>query len=129
MSELIERIKKRIEARKWKITDDAFIPEIIGMKYANKMNDWCLEIIDKELAKQTHEEPNIPLECVDGSCPMALSDEYAERGMDVVNNCEECPYQPKKESKDSSQLEDESISDKSDDEEDSEDDEKKKKGV
>ena len=98
MSELIERIKKRIEARKWKITDDAFIPEIIGMQYANKMNDWCLEIIDKELAKQTHEEPNIPLECVDGSCPMALSDEYAERGMDVVHNCEECPYQPKKES-------------------------------
>ena len=57
MDNTIERIKQRIEARKWKITDDAFIPEIIGMQYANNMNDWCLEIINKELAKE-------PQECV-----------------------------------------------------------------
>ena len=92
MIELIERIKQKIKARKWKITDDAFIPEIIGMQYANNMNDWCLEIIDEELAKQTHEEPNIPLECVDGSCHIALSEEYEERGMDVIHSCVECPY-------------------------------------
>lgn len=28
--------------------------------------------------------------CVDGSCPIALSDEYEERGMDVVRKCEDC---------------------------------------
>ena len=55
MSDVIERIKKRIEARKWKITDDAFIPELIGMQYANNMNDWCLEIIDEESAKEPQE--------------------------------------------------------------------------
>ena len=55
MSDVIEKIKKRIEARKWKITDDAFVPELIGMQYANNMNDWCLEIIDKESAKEPQE--------------------------------------------------------------------------
>lgn len=55
MSDTIERIKKRIEARKWKITDDAFVLELIGMQYANNMNDWCLEIIDKESAKEPQE--------------------------------------------------------------------------
>jgi hypothetical protein len=55
MSDTIERIKRRIEARKWKITDDAFVPELIGMQYANNMNDWCLKIIDEELAKEPHE--------------------------------------------------------------------------
>jgi hypothetical protein len=55
MSDVIERLKKRIEARKWKITDDAFVPELIGMQYANNMNDWCLEIIDEELAKEPQE--------------------------------------------------------------------------
>ena len=55
MSDVIEKIKKRIEARKWKITDDAFVPELIGMQYANNMNDWCLKIIDEELAKEPQE--------------------------------------------------------------------------
>ena len=30
------------------------------------------------------------LACVDGSCPIALSDEYEERGMDVIKSCEDC---------------------------------------
>lgn len=28
--------------------------------------------------------------CVNGSCPMANAEEYAERCMDVIRNCEEC---------------------------------------
>jgi hypothetical protein len=30
--------------------------------------------------------------CVSGGCPIALRDEYAERGYDIVHNCDECPY-------------------------------------
>ena len=60
MSNLIEKIKKRIEARKWKITDDAFVTELIGMQYANNMNDRCLEIIDEELAKEPQVQQWIP---------------------------------------------------------------------
>lgn len=30
--------------------------------------------------------------CVDGSCPIADYEEYAERGYDVVRDCEECIY-------------------------------------
>ena len=30
--------------------------------------------------------------CVDGSCPMAKAEEYEERCMDVVTNCNECHY-------------------------------------
>ncbi len=30
--------------------------------------------------------------CVDGGCPIALADEYAERDMDVVRDCEGCIY-------------------------------------
>ena len=30
--------------------------------------------------------------CVDGGCPMALRDEYAERGYDITHNCNECIY-------------------------------------
>lgn len=29
--------------------------------------------------------------CFDGSCPIALADEYAELGMDVVKSCKDCP--------------------------------------
>ena len=28
--------------------------------------------------------------CVNGTCPVALSDEYEERGMDVIRKCEDC---------------------------------------
>lgn len=28
--------------------------------------------------------------CVDGSCPVANRDEYAERGYDVIFDCDEC---------------------------------------
>lgn len=30
--------------------------------------------------------------CIDGSCPIALRDEYAERGYYVVHSCDECSY-------------------------------------
>lgn len=30
--------------------------------------------------------------CLDGYCPMALRDEYAEHGCDLISNCDECPY-------------------------------------
>lgn len=30
--------------------------------------------------------------CVSGSCPIALRDEYAERGYDTVKSCAECPF-------------------------------------
>lgn len=30
--------------------------------------------------------------CVNGSCPIALSSEYEERGCDVVHDCNECHY-------------------------------------
>ena len=29
--------------------------------------------------------------CVNGSCPKALAEEYAERCMDVIKECDECP--------------------------------------
>ncbi|MBD5521975.1 MAG: hypothetical protein HDR03_12295 [Lachnospiraceae bacterium] len=30
--------------------------------------------------------------CVSGECPKALRDEYAECGMDVINDCSDCGY-------------------------------------
>lgn len=30
--------------------------------------------------------------CIDGSCPIARSEEYAERGYDVTHSCNECIY-------------------------------------
>lgn len=30
------------------------------------------------------------LTCINGSCPMALSEEYEEYGIPVVHSCEEC---------------------------------------
>lgn len=30
--------------------------------------------------------------CVDGSCPIANTEEYVENGMDVATKCEECVY-------------------------------------
>lgn len=81
MSDVIERIKKRIKIL------DKFHDGIVNLYEA-------IKIIDEESAKEPQEEPNIPLECVDGSCPIALSEEYEEYGMDIVHNCEECPYQP-----------------------------------
>lgn len=34
----------------------------------------------------------VGLACVDGSCPIANAEEYAERCMDVVKDCSECFY-------------------------------------
>lgn len=30
--------------------------------------------------------------CVNGSCPIALREEYEERCMDVIKGCEDCSY-------------------------------------
>lgn len=30
--------------------------------------------------------------CIDGHCPKANAEEYAERGMDVICACQECIY-------------------------------------
>ena len=30
--------------------------------------------------------------CIDGGCPIALHDEYVERGYDTIKSCKECPY-------------------------------------
>lgn len=32
------------------------------------------------------------VECINGSCPIALGDEREERGMPSVTSCSECPY-------------------------------------
>lgn len=32
------------------------------------------------------------LACVSGECPKALRDDYAECGMDVINDCSECGF-------------------------------------
>ncbi len=37
-------------------------------------------------------ENYVGITCVDGGCPMALKDEYAERDYDVVHSCDECIY-------------------------------------
>lgn len=34
----------------------------------------------------------VGITCVDGHCPIANADEYAERGMDVIRNCDNCIY-------------------------------------
>lgn len=31
-------------------------------------------------------------ECTNGNCPIALSEEYGERGMDVIKSCNQCTY-------------------------------------
>ena len=34
----------------------------------------------------------VGVSCVDGSCPKANYDEYVERCMDVIGDCNDCPY-------------------------------------
>lgn len=34
----------------------------------------------------------VGLACVDGSCPKANAEEYEERCMDVVRNCNQCHF-------------------------------------
>ena len=89
MDNTIERIKKEIKDWQADIHDNEYDADKFDFVF-----DRILEIIDEELAKEPQEEPNIPLECVDGSCPIALSEEYEEWGMDVVHSYAECPYQP-----------------------------------
>lgn len=33
----------------------------------------------------------VGVSCVDGTCPKANAEEYAERCMDVITKCSECP--------------------------------------
>ena len=42
------------------------------------------------------EEMDFPVECVNGNCPIALSEEYEEYGIPVTHSCEECYYNNKK---------------------------------
>ena len=37
-------------------------------------------------------EMYVGVTCVNGNCPVALADEYEERGMDVVSKCDDCFY-------------------------------------
>lgn len=30
--------------------------------------------------------------CINGNCPIANRDKYAERGYDIIDDCDECPY-------------------------------------
>lgn len=34
----------------------------------------------------------VGVHCVDGSCPKANAEEYAERDMDVIKSCKECIF-------------------------------------
>lgn len=34
----------------------------------------------------------VGMACIDGACPKANSEEYAERCMDVISNCDDCFY-------------------------------------
>ena len=34
----------------------------------------------------------VGITCVNGSCPMALCDEFIEYGIPLVHNCDECGY-------------------------------------
>lgn len=36
--------------------------------------------------------------CIDGTCPVANREEYADRGYDTVRNCYECPEEGVKQS-------------------------------
>lgn len=74
--------------------------------YDLSKNEWCIGYGSYELkfvfqwlneCFELAKEPqiDIPVQCVDGSCPMALSDEYEECGMDVVHSCDECQYRHK----------------------------------
>ena len=37
-------------------------------------------------------ERYVGITCVNGCCPVALAEEYAERGMDVIRDCADCFY-------------------------------------
>jgi len=62
----------------------------------DERNGWKDACYKSERKEELDKEPYIPVQCVDGSCPMALADEYEERDMDVVHSCEECGYDDKK---------------------------------
>ena len=64
----------------------------VALVKCNKCGDMCE-------TDRPHLCEDVPVQCINGSCPMALSDEYEERGMDVVHNCSECQYREDKEQK------------------------------
>lgn len=95
MSDVI-RLKARIKEYFCKVIDESE-EDFMSKEDKNVLtyNKDIQKMLDEELAKEPQEEPNIPIQCVDGSCPIALSEEYEERGMDVIHSCAECPYQPR----------------------------------
>lgn len=34
----------------------------------------------------------VGVHCIDGSCPKAMEEEYADRCMDIITSCEECLF-------------------------------------
>lgn len=97
MSNEIQRIKERIKEYFCKVIDDSE-RGFMSKEYRNVLtyNKDIQNIIDEEIGIDQQED--IPVQCINGSCPMALSEEYEERGMDVVHSCEECQYHKAKES-------------------------------
>lgn len=42
--------------------------------------------------KQRRCKEYVGVACVDGSCPIARMEEYEERGVPIVENCQDCIY-------------------------------------
>ena len=47
LEQSVNKIKKKILSRRWVCTNDANPIEVLGMDWANKMNDWCVEIVEE----------------------------------------------------------------------------------
>ena len=47
LEQSVNKIKKKILSRRWVCTNDANPIEVLGMDWANKMNDWCIEIVEE----------------------------------------------------------------------------------
>lgn len=89
MNDVIGRIKDRIDVLH-EIADSQ--PD--GAEYGDLIDTLgqIEEIIrDEESARQL----DIPVQCINGCCPIALADEYEDRGMDVIHSCNECQYKTK----------------------------------
>lgn len=46
----------------------------------------------KDRAKEKYCTMYTGVTCIDGGCPIALRDEYIERGYETIKSCNECPY-------------------------------------
>ena len=47
LEQSVNKIKKKILSRRWVYTNVANPIEVLGMDWANKMNDWCIEIVEE----------------------------------------------------------------------------------